>query len=145
MYTKFLSNLQDYFHKSILMRNKMSAVLIVEDDKLISDLYKQALTKAGFTPVVVSQVEEGLVELKKGKYDVVLLDLVLPDQTGFSILEQINKDSDILTKVIVTTNFGQSENIEKAYKLGAIDVLLKYNITATEVAEKVKEYLAQSK
>ena len=127
------------------MKSKMSAVLIIEDDKLVSDLYKQALTGAGLTPVAVSKVADGLVELKKGNYDVVLLDLVLPDQTGFNILEQINKDPEILTKVIVTTNFGQSENIEKAYKLGAIDVLLKYNITATEVAEKVKLHLAQSK
>lgn len=119
----------------------MSTILIIEDDKLVSDLYKQALIEVGFDPVAVSRAEEGLVELKKGKYDLVLLDLVLPDQTGFNILEHINKDPEILTKVIVTTNFGQSENIEKAYKLGAIDVLLKYNITADEVAQKVKAHL----
>lgn len=119
----------------------MAAVLIIEDDRLVSDLYKQALTEAGFAPVAVSQAKEGLVELKKSNYDVVLLDLVLPDQTGFNILEQINKDPNILTKVIVTTNFGQKENIQKAYSLGAIEVLLKYNITATEVAAKVKKHI----
>lgn len=119
----------------------MSEVLIIEDDKLVSDLYVQALMRAGFTPVAVSNAEEGLVELKKGKYDLVLLDLVLPGQTGFNILEQINKDPGILSKVIVTTNFGQSENIKKAYLLGAVDVLLKYNITADEVAQKVKDHL----
>ena len=104
----------------------MAAVLIIEDDQLVSALYKQALSEVGFDPVAVSGVEEGLAELKKGNYDVVLLDLVLPDQTGFHILEQIKEFPNISSKVIVTTNFGQKANVEKAYSLGAVEVLLKY-------------------
>jgi len=123
----------------------MIAILIIEDDKLISDLYQQALNSEGFDPVAVAKAEEGLAELKKRSYDVILLDLVLPDQTGFYILEQIKANPKISSKVIVTTNFGQKDNIEKAYALGAVDVLLKYNITATEVVEKVKKYTDQDR
>jgi len=118
----------------------MIAILIIEDDELISNLYQQALVAEGFDPVAVTGAEEGLTKLKEKNYGVVLLDLVLPDQTGFHILEQIKADPEISSKVIVTTNFGQKDNIEKAYALGAVEVLLKYNITATEVVEKAREY-----
>jgi len=73
-----------------------------------------------------------------------LLDLMMPVTSGFTVLEEIQKSGDEKTTkipIIVTSNLGQESDIEEAKKLGAVDFLVKSNVSLKDLVLKVKEYL----
>ena len=79
---------------------------------------------------------------KKENPDVILLDIILPQMDGFSVLKKLKSDS--ATKnfpVILLTNLGQDGDVKKGLELGAIDYLIKANYTPSQVVEKVKSLL----
>ena len=76
----------------------------------------------------------------------VLLDLVLPDRDGFSILEEAKKDA--ATKdipVIILSNLGEKEDVSRGMSLGAADYVVKAHFTPSEVVAKAKQVLSQNK
>ncbi len=122
--------------------NKKYKVLVVEDDDLISSMYKIKFENEGFEVTVAGNGAEGLDNAKKGDFDLILLDVILPQLDGFSILSEIKKDKkakDI--PVIMLTNLGTDEDIQKGKNLGAIDYIIKSSFTPSQVSEKIKTYL----
>lgn len=116
-------------------------VLLVEDDKFLSEMYSAKLAESGFEVEAAFDGEEGL-EKAKEKPDLILLDIVLPKIDGFEILDRIKKDDQLKgIPVIALTNLGQKEEVEKGLKLGAADYIVKAHFTPTEVVAKIKKVL----
>lgn len=115
-------------------------ILIVEDDTILRDLISQKLRKENDYEIVEAvDGEEGLKKAKEVKPDIILLDLILPGIDGFGVLEQIKKDPEIAKiPVVILSNLGQKEEIEKGMKLGATDFLIKAHFTLSEIVKKIK-------
>lgn len=118
-------------------------ILIVEDDTILRDLISQKLRKENNYEVAEAiDGEEGLKKAKEKKPDIILLDLILPGMDGFGVLEQIKQDPETAKiPVVILSNLGQKEEIEKGMKLGATDFLIKAHFTLSEIVKKVKAIL----
>jgi len=118
-------------------------ILIVEDDTILRDLISQKLKKDNNYEIIESvEGEEGLKKAKEEKPDIILLDLILPGIDGFGVLEQIKKDPEIdKIPVVILSNLGQKEEIEKGMSLGATDFLIKAHFTLSEIVAKIKTIL----
>ena len=115
-------------------------ILIAEDEKPMARALEIKLNKAGFETVVVFDGVSALKELVVNKYDLLLLDLMMPNKDGFSVLTDM-KESKIKVPVIVSTNLNQKEDIEKALGLGAKDYFVKSDTTIAEVVDHIKKVL----
>lgn len=121
-------------------------ILIVEDDEFLADIYKTKFELEGFKVTIATDGERGLKAIQNKKPDLVLLDILLPKMDGFAILQTIKKDPE--TKkipVILLTNLGQKEDVQKGLNLGAADYLIKAHFNPAETVEKVKKILANQK
>lgn len=120
----------------------MKKILIIEDDSFLSEMYSTKLTQDGFEVEVAIDGEQGLEKIKSVKPDLVLLDIVLPKMDGFEILENTKKDKELQDiPIILLTNLGQKNEIEKGFSLGADECIIKAHFTPTAVVAKVKEVL----
>lgn len=117
-------------------------ILVVEDDKFLRELISQKLAKEGYNVCEAVDGEDGVKKIKQEKPDLVLLDLILPGIDGFEVLSQTKEDSEVSKiPVIILSNLGQREDIERGLKLGAVDYLIKAHFTPGEIIEKVKKAL----
>lgn len=114
-------------------------ILIIEDDKFLRELIVRKLSSEDYEILEAVDGEEGLKKIKELKPDLILLDLILPGIDGFEVLAKM-RDDPILASipVIILSNLGQREDVEKGLKLGAIDYLVKAHFTPNEIIEKVK-------
>jgi len=117
-------------------------ILIIEDDKFLRELIGQKLLKEGYDIVEAVDGEKGIKSIKDEKPDLVLLDLILPGMDGFEVLTKIKKDAGIAQiPVIILSNLGQKDDIEKGLKMGAVDYLIKAHFTPGEIIDKIKVIL----
>lgn len=124
------------------MPDKQIHVLIVEDDTFLAGIYQKKFEMEGFKVSVSGDGEKGLADVKKKKPDIVLLDILLPKMDGFAVLEKLKADA--ATKkipVILLTNLGQKDDVEKGLEAGAVDYLIKAHFKPSEVVEKVRAVL----
>lgn len=115
-------------------------ILIAEDERPMARALELKLKNSGFETKAVFDGREALDEIKKNKYDLLLLDLMMPVLNGFEVLEDLKKTKNKI-KVIVSSNLGQSEDINRVKKLGAIDYFVKSDTSISEVIEHVKKAL----
>ena len=122
----------------------MSRILLIEDDPVLQDMYKDKFVNEGYEIHVTSYGIEGISMIKQIKPDLVLLDLILPDTTGFSVLDTVNKDPEINTiPIIVMTNiYADGEDLVKNH--GVKSFILKSNSTPNQIFAKVKMLLGQN-
>ncbi len=119
-------------------------VLIVEDDKFLSELISTKLDKEGFNIALAGDGETGLKKAEEFRPEIILLDIMLPGMDGFEVLEKLKASSDAQIKntpVIILSNFGQESKVERGLQLGAVDYLVKANFTTGEIVAKIKEVL----
>ena len=117
-------------------------VLIIEDDKFLSELISTKLDKEGYAVEIALDGESGYKKAVETQPDIVLLDIMLPGIDGFEVLEKIKKEP--ATKnlpVIILSNFGQEDKVERGLALGAQDYLVKANFTTGEIVDKIKATL----
>jgi len=127
---------------TMTMSDNKKKIILVEDDKFLSEMYVVKLTESGFEVDVAADGEEGLNKIKEQKPDLVLLDIVLPKMDGFEVLRNIKNEPGLKNiSVIALTNLGQKEEVEKGLKLGADDYIIKAHFTPTEVVAKAKKVL----
>lgn len=116
----------------------MYSLLIVEDDKYLASAYRVKLTKAGFTIKNAYDGEEALELLKTFTPDLILLDLVMPKKDGFATLEAVKADEKLKhIPVIITSNLGQKEDVDKGMKLGATDFIVKSDLSLNDLITKI--------
>lgn len=112
-------------------------VLIVEDEVFISDLYVHALENSGYNVTVVSDGNQALTEALTDKYDIILLDIMIPNLTGTEILRRLrgtDKDTQIHAKIIVTTNLELVDGARDEIESRADGYIVKAEVTPKELA-----------
>ena len=152
----------------------MKNILLVEDDPFLIDIYTTKLREEGFSIEVATDGKEGLKKLREKKFDLLVLDIVLPKIDGWEILEKLKtelpkeakvkmrtkfsspielpKEAKVKMrtkfsspiknlKIIILSNLGQKEEVEKGLRLGANKYLIKAHYTPSEVVEEIKEVL----
>ncbi|PJE76207.1 hypothetical protein COV04_00780 [Candidatus Uhrbacteria bacterium CG10_big_fil_rev_8_21_14_0_10_48_11] len=120
-------------------------ILVVEDDQFLRDLLTRKLKAEGFIVETAIDGESALAVTQKTKPDLILLDIILPGIDGFTILERLKKDSNLATiPVILLTNLGQRDDVDKGLKLGAVGYLVKAHFTPGDIVEKVRATLKMS-
>jgi len=119
-------------------------ILLVDDDEFLLDMYSVKFKEAGFEIEIASSGEAALEKIRKGTYDAILLDIIMPVLDGFEVLQQMKKEN-LLSKsvVVVLSNLGQKEDIERGMYLGANDYIIKAHFTPREVVEKIKQHLSE--
>ena len=112
-------------------------ILIIEDDAFLRDLLKKKLESFGFAVSEAVDGEKGIKKIKEQKPDLILLDLLLPNVDGFEILSRIKKDAESSSiPVIILSNLGQKEDIDKCLTLGATDYMVKAQSTPDDIVAK---------
>lgn len=115
-------------------------VLIMEDEMAMAKAMEVKLQKNGINALAVFTGEEGLRELEKGGYSLVLLDIMMPAMDGWEVMSRI-KSKGLSIKVIVTSNLSQEEDKKRAAELGAVGFLVKSDTTLSNMVEEVKSHL----
>jgi two-component system alkaline phosphatase synthesis response regulator PhoP len=117
-------------------------ILLVEDDEFLSEILSGKLKEAGFEVNLANNAPEGLNLTKSIKFDLILLDLILPGMDGFEFLKIFKGEpNNSSAPVVVLSNLGQEEEIKRAKILGAEDFMIKAHHTTKEIIEKIKKIL----
>lgn len=124
------------------MAKNKKKILLVEDDAMISSIYKAKFEADGFEVLAAVDGIGGLAMAKKEKPDIIMLDVILLGLDGFSVLEEIKKDKTTQNiPVIMLTNLGTEDDKAKGKKMGAEDYLVKASLTPGQISDKIKEVL----
>lgn len=122
----------------------MKKILIIEDDPFLSEMYVAKFSENNFQVEVAIDGKDGLAKIKEFIPDLILLDIVLPKMDGFEILKKIKSDPKLKNiPIVLLTNLGQKNEIEKGMSLGANEYIIKAHFTPTAVVAKVKEILSK--
>ena len=117
-------------------------ILLVEDDPFISEMYTTKFEKGGYDVEVAMTGKDALVKAGEWKPDIVLCDILIPELDGFEVLTRLRKEiSTSKIPVVMLTNLGQKEDIEKGESLGASAYIIKAHFTPQEVVDKIKSLL----
>ncbi len=126
-----------------MAKSEKQKILIVEDDTFLAGIYANKFEREGFNVVLAVDGEAGLKSAKKELPDIILLDILLPKLDGFEVLQQLKADNALHDiPVVLLTNLGQKEDVDKGLKFGAADYLIKAHFMPAETVEKVKKVLA---
>lgn len=119
-------------------------VILVEDDDLIRELYAKELTQAGFEVSSFPTGNAALASIGTTHYNLMLLDIMLPDTNGLEVLKTIkaNPQSNYLP-VLLLTNLGQDSVVKQGFSLGAEGYLMKVSYTPDQIIEEVNRVLAK--
>lgn len=121
-------------------KEKATAVLIIEDDIFLADLYRTKFELEGFAVYLAYDGEKGWEIAKKKNPDIILLDLILPKMGGFAVLENLKNDKKLKSiPVVLLTNLSQKADVSRGLKMGADDYLIKAHFMPSEVVAKIKK------
>lgn len=117
-------------------------VLLIEDDRDIADMYRRRLASDGLNVAIAGDAESGLLRLREDPPAVLLLDIRLPGEDGYHVLEAVRSDPGLAhIPVLMLSNYGEPSTIRRALEMGASEYLTKSNTTPAEVALRVRAYL----
>lgn len=119
-------------------------ILFIEDDPIMVDMYTHVLSKHGYQVDVTYDGEEGLNQAKQGEYDLILLDIMMPQMLGIEVLKELRgEDGSGLpnTKIVILTNLAQSEESRQAMEAQADGYLIKADITPNKLVELIAQML----
>ncbi len=113
-------------------------ILVIEDDKFLRQLVTKKLSERDFNIAEAVDGEDGLEKAGEEDPDLILLDLILPGMDGFEVLSELKEDPELSSiPVIILSNLGQKDEIEKGLQMGAKDYLVKAHFTLGEIVEKI--------
>jgi DNA-binding response OmpR family regulator len=115
-------------------------ILCIEDEHFIAELYARALQKAGYNVDVIVDGVEGLKAAESNKYDIILLDLMIPNVTGIEILRALRDPArvpPIKAKIVITTNLDQRDDVRTDIEKQADGYLVKAEITPHQLVDFV--------
>lgn len=123
----------------------MKKILLVEDDTFISEMVVKKLKEAELIVDLAMDAETGMVKIQKDKPDLILLDIVLPGMDGYEFLEKVKADKELSSiPVLILSNLGQKDEIERGLALGAKDFLVKAHLNLDEILQKVEQALGKT-
>ena len=120
---------------------KIQSILFVEDDRYIGEMYVRSLRKAGYDVDWMVDGADGLVAARNKSYDLILLDIMLPEMRGSDILKALRGKEDLVpnTRIIVLTNFDQDDESRLAMEHDVDAYLIKAEITPRKLIEMIGE------
>jgi len=119
-------------------KQAIKTILVVEDDRFIGEMYVRSLQRAGFEVDWVTSGTEGVTAATQKVYDLLLLDVMLPEQQGTEVLRTLRStDHDQIphSRVIVLTNFDQDDESRAAMQAKADGYLIKADITPKKLID----------
>jgi DNA-binding response OmpR family regulator len=120
----------------------MRKILLIEDDPFLVDIYSTKMKEVGYEVESAEEGEEALRKINDLKPDLILLDIVLPTVNGWEILRNIKKDENLKDiKVVILSNLGEKDEVEKGMKAGACKYIVKAHYTPSEVVKEIKKIL----
>ncbi len=121
-------------------------ILIIEDEEVLAKVIQEKLEKTGDEVTVAADGETAVTIARKFVPDIVVLDLLLPKQSGFEVLRILKADEALkMIPVVVVSNLGEDRDIKRALDLGAVDYFVKSEHPINEIIEKIKSILIRSK
>lgn len=122
-------------------------ILLVEDDQYTRELYQEVIKDEGYSLDTASNGEEGLEKIKRGGYNLILMDVMMPKMSGLEVLRAIKNDPPKIQNgpIVILTNLTNDPILNQAYGLNARDFVVKSDITPGDLIEKIKSYLGESK
>jgi DNA-binding response OmpR family regulator len=130
---------QKPFIKQELTMQSTKHILIVEDEKFISELYVRALEQAGYMTTITNNGDDALAKALSGEFDIILLDIVIPGMLGIDVLKQLKNKPEITSKIIIATNLEQDETTRTEVEDLADGYIIKAEITPKELAAYISE------
>lgn len=124
----------------------INSILIIEDDRFIGEMYVRSLKKAGYEVDWMVDGNDGLIAARNRAYDLVLLDVMLPERRGPEILEALRGGGEDLipnSRVIVLTNFEQDDESRLAMEHNADAYLIKADITPSKLISIIENLAAK--
>lgn len=112
---------------------------LIEDEQPIIELYRLKFEDEGYEVTVAKNGLEGLELVRTIEPHILLLDIMMPKMTGLTMLEKLRESGVVMPKVIILTNMGYDEVIDRATTLGANDVFIKVDVTPSQIATRVRE------
>ena len=112
-------------------------VLMIEDDPSIAEMYRFQLEHDGYSVTVATTGEVAFSTLSGSTPDVVLLDLLLPDRSGFEVLQVLNERFPAHPPVVILSNYGEPSMIDRGRALGAVEDLVKSRVTPSEISAQI--------
>ncbi|PIQ92130.1 MAG: response regulator [Parcubacteria group bacterium CG11_big_fil_rev_8_21_14_0_20_39_14] len=120
----------------------MKKILIIEDEKILGEMYRDKFLQAGFEAILVDSAEEGFEMVLKEKPDLVLVDILLPKESGISFIERLRGDLSVSSiPVVAFSNYDDPQTEREALRLGVKEYLIKTGYTPQDIIEKIKNYL----
>lgn len=127
------------------MEPKNKTILLADDEQFIVIAYKDGLERAGYTVVVAHDGQEALEQAQATKPDLILLDLIMPKMNGFEVLKSLKLDANLaLVPVMVLTNLSQSNDEEEARNSGAVDFVIKADISLKDLLGRIEAVFTQT-
>ncbi len=120
----------------------IKTILIIEDDRFIGEMYVRSLQKAGFHVNWVVDGNDGLVAARNQQYDLIIIDIMLPERRGDQIMEALRGgDVDLVpnSKILVMTNFEQDETARAALASRVDGYLIKADVTPRILLDVIKD------
>lgn len=120
--------------------------MIIEDDNFLLSLIVEKFIQLGFDAEAASDGEEGLNKILNNKYDLVLLDMILPKMDGFKVLENVKKNQTLKDlPIVVTSNLYDKNDIDRAVSLGAADYIIKAYNSPENIVDRVRAFYKKLK
>lgn len=122
-------------------------ILIVEDDQFISEMYARTLTNNGYKVDFALNGREGMARAKKINYDLILLDIMMPEMTGMEVLQNLRgPDGKGLenTKIVILTNLAQDRQSKLALSSQADGYLIKADVVPSKLLAIINQLLGES-
>jgi DNA-binding response OmpR family regulator len=119
-------------------------ILLVEDEGFLRRIFKGRLVKEGYEVTDVESAERALERLPELRPDLIILDLYLPKMSGFDLLKLLKADPALRDiPVVILSGLGQESDIRKGLELGALEYVVKANVSPRELLAKISKLLAR--
>lgn len=120
----------------------IKTILVIEDDRFIGEMYVRSLKKAGYEVDWMVGGNDGLIAARNKNYDLILLDVMLPERRGNEIIAALRGKEDLIpnTRVIIITNFEQDDESRMAMEHNADAYLIKAEITPRKLIEVISKF-----
>ena len=126
-------------------RSRPLHVLMIEDDTAIGDMYRMQLEHDGYRVTIATTGEVGFGHVMDDSPDIVLLDLLLPDRSGFEVLSWLNERLHRRPPVVILSNYGEPSMIDRGRRLGALEYLVKSRVTPQDVSQLIPGWIEDAR
>lgn len=120
--------------------NQKKKILCIEDEPFIGDLYRRAFEKADYEVEIIADGQEGLERAKSNEFDIILLDIMIPQILGIDVLHELRKIPSLKSKIVIATNLEQDDQTRAKIEKEADAYVIKAEITPSELVVFLKNF-----